>query len=166
MNQVCAHAHSGPSRGLAGSIRESRQGIVGQGVQAVTAGILLCEADEELRRRRQLLPRRPVQQHGAPEHRTGRSGHKAEAPGQQDGKTSGQGDARAGGRQGKRRCPVVRRMRHMEVFLTARTSSRIRKKPGLVGAPAFAVRVSAPETKKGSAFPQTLISFFGGAEEN
>lgn len=66
----------------------------------MTAGILLCEADEELRRRRQLLPRRPVQQHGAPEHRTGRSGHKAEAPGRQDGKASAQGDARAGGRQG------------------------------------------------------------------
>ena len=104
MNPVCAHAHSGPSRGLAGGIGQSRQGIVGQGVQAVTAGILLREADEELRRRRQLLPRRPVQQHGAPEHRTDRSGHKAEAPGQQDGKASGQGDARAGGRQGKRRC--------------------------------------------------------------
>ena len=88
----------------------------------MTAGILLCEADEELRRGRQLLPRRPVQQHGAPEHRTGRSGHKAEAPGRQDGKASGQGDARAGGRQGKHRCPVVRRMRHRAVFLTARTS--------------------------------------------
>ena len=97
MNQVCAHAHSGPSRGLAGGGGESRQGIVGQGVQAVTAGILLREADEELRRGRQLLPHRPVQEHGAPEHRTGRSGHKAEAPGRQDGKTSGQGDARAGG---------------------------------------------------------------------
>nr|WP_302556281.1 hypothetical protein [uncultured Desulfovibrio sp.] len=85
----------------------------------MTAGILLREADEELRRGRQQLLRRPVQEHGAPEHRTGRSGHKAEAPGRQDGKTSGQGDARAGGRQGKRRCHMVHRVRHMEVFLTA-----------------------------------------------
>ena len=95
MNQVCAHAHSGPSRGLAGGGGESRQGIIGQGVQAMTAGILLREADEELRRGRQLLPHRPVQEHGAPEHRTGRSGHKAEAPGQQDGKTSGQANTAA-----------------------------------------------------------------------
>ena len=85
----------------------------------MAAGVFLREADEELRRGRELLPCRPVQEHGAPEHRVDRGGHKAEAPGQQDGKTPGQRDARAGGRQSERRCHVVHRMRHMEVFLTA-----------------------------------------------
>lgn len=91
MDQVCAHAQSCRPARLARSIGKGRQGIVGQGIQAVAAGILLREADEELGRGRERLLRRPVQEHGAPKHRIHGRGHKAEAPGQQDGKTPGLG---------------------------------------------------------------------------